>query len=273
MPKSSRGGKRGVTATQTPTTAPASVVGSTSTAPTATQTPIQNQAPTPQNTPVVPNAVNKLSQMTDAQLAQLYRQSQSVDMPNHLNDASDATQKFVYAAGINEKPIVLNQAAFDQYLKDNKIRKSDVLARSTGGASYSVNGTSIQLSPTQVTDLIKYGDLTYVGGKHGGQVYGAGTYFARNGGRPTGYAGTGGQTMLAVLNPQTAKPIDKYTLGKRAQTFAQSHPQFARSVGQYRNSNASIYALAMGYNVITDGANDYHNVIDRSAIVVRAENY
>ena len=232
---------------------------------------IANQAPSPQNTPVVPNGINVLSGMSDQQLAALYNASRSVDMPNHLKDVSDATQKFVYAAGLNEKPLVLDDAAFAKYMKDNGIRQSDVLARSTGGANYTVNGTTIRLSAQQVTDLTKYGELNYVGGKHGGQVYGAGTYFDRNGGKPTGYA-SGGQTMIGVLS-KNAKTISKSQLQSQTAQWARSHPQFAKAVGSFSNSNASIYALAQGYNVITDGYGGYHNVIDRSALVLKAKNY
>lgn len=229
---------------------------------------VANQAPSPANTPVVPNAATALSQMSDDQLTQLYQQSRTVDMPNHLSDVADQTQRFVYIAGVNGKPQVLDQASFDKYMKDNGIRQSQVLARTTGGASYNVNGTNIRLSDNQVCDLVKYGDLNYIGGKHGGQLYGAGTYFDMNGGRPTGYNGR--QTMIAVLSP-TAKAIDKSSLARQTAQWSKSHPKFARQVGAFSNSNASIYALAQGYNIITGGS--YHNVIDRTAIVMRANNY
>ena len=229
---------------------------------------VANQAPSPANTPVTPNAATALSQMSDDQLTNLYKQSRNVDMPNHLNDVADKTQRFVYTAGVNGKPQVLDQASFDQYLKDNNIRKSQIMARTTGGARYTVNGTTINLSDNQVCDLIKYGDLNYVGGKHGGQLYGAGTYFDMNGGRPTGYNGR--QTMIAVLSP-SARTIDKYQLQTQTKQWAKSHPKFASAVGSFSNSNASIYALAQGYNVITGGS--YHNVIDRTAIVMRSNNY
>ena len=231
---------------------------------------IANQAPDPSNTPVVPNAVTVLTQMTDQQLTQLYNQSRNVDMPNHLKDVSDETQKFVFSAGLNEKPLVLDDAGFAKYLKDNNIPQSDVLARSTSGANYTVNGTTITLSPKQVTDLTKYGDLNYIGGKHGGMVYGAGTYFDKNGGKPTGYSN--GATMIGVLS-KNAKPISKSQLKTRTDQWSKTHPQFAKAVGPFSMRNASIYALAQGYNVITDGMGSYHNVIDRSAIVLKANNY
>lgn len=241
-----------------------------------TSTPISNQPATPQNTPVVPNAVTVLTQMSDQQLAQLYNQSQRVDMPNHLADVSDQTQKFVYMAGLNEKPLVLSDADFAKYMRDNNIRQSQVLARSVGGADYTVNGTNIQMSAKQVADLTKYGELNYIGGKHGGMAYGAGTYFDMNGGRPSGYGyggvGKGGlETMVGVLS-KNAHPITKSALQSQIPAWSRSHPQFARAVGSVSNRNISVYALAMGYNVITNGGG-YHNVIDRSAVVLRQSNY
>lgn len=235
---------------------------------------VANQAPTPQNTPVVPNAVTNLTQMTDPQLAQLVMQSKQVDMPNHLNDvANNAVQQFVYMAGVNELPTVLDQATFDQYLVDNNIPRSEILSRSTGGANYTVNGTTIRLSPDQTTDLLRYGQLNYVGGKQGGAMLSFGAYFAMNGGANTGYSN--GATMIGVLNPQTARPITYNQLARRTNSWANSHPQTARAVGAFSSRNASIYALMQGYNVITDsgkGYNQYNNVIDRSALVLRQNN-
>lgn len=231
---------------------------------------VANQAPSPANTPVTPNGINVLSQMTDDQLATLMKQSRTVDMPNHLSDVSDKTQKFVYSAGLNEKPVVMDQQAFDQFRRQNGIKSSEVMARTMGGADYIVNGTRIQLSADQVSMLIKDGDLNYIGGKHGGKVHGAGTYFDMNGGHSTGYGYGRTVTSLAVLNPQKAHVVDGYTLHSKALTFAQSHPKFASAVGSYSTDTMSIYALAMGYNVIRAGS--YHNVIDRSALVMLDKN-
>ena len=237
-----------------------------------TQNPITQQPPTPDNTPVVNGALTALSQMSDDQLATLMANSKTVDMPNHLNDAVDATQKFAYTAGVNEMPTVLDDSAFDQFLKDNNIPRSNILSRSVSGTSYNSGGIKFNLTATDITDMMKYSALNYVGGKHGGQVYGAGTYFDMNGGRNTGYAS--GATAIAVLNPQTARCIDKTSLQSMAANFAVSHPKFASQVGRVNNSTLSIYALAMGYNVITDSKTNpsYHNVIDRKAIVYRKSN-
>ena len=148
---------------------------------------IQNQVPDANNTPAIPDVTGTLANMTDDQLAALMNQSKTIDMPNHLNDAVDATQKFVYASGANGMPTVLDDTQFSQFMKANNISQSDVMARSVGGADYTINNVHVHLSPDQITQMMKYSQLNYVGGKHGGNVYGSGTYFDKNGGRNTGY--------------------------------------------------------------------------------------
>lgn len=235
--------------------------------------PVAQQPPNDTNTPVQPNALTALSSMSDAQLAQLFTSSQQVSMPNHLSDVDDITQKFVYAAGLNEKPQVLDAAEFSKFMSDNNIPQSQIISRSiNGGTLQSSAGRITQLSAQQVADMAMYSKLNYVGGKHGGQAYGAGTYFDMNGGGNTGY---GGKTLTAVLNPKTARVISLSDLRSKAAAFDRANPAFRRATGGFsmgfHNNNMSVYALAMGYNVIRSGSagSGYHNVIDRSALVYK----
>lgn len=231
--------------------------------------PISQQPPTAQNTPVVAGALTAISQMDDAQLAALARRARGIDMPNMLADAPDRTQEFVYAAGMNEKPAVLSDSEFQQFMRDNGIDQSEVLSRSIDPNDYhNAYGTHVKMTPKDIIDMLKYSRFNYIGGKYGGKLHGAGTYFDQNGGANTGYGR--GATAVAVLNPKTARAIDDYALRQRVGAFRASHPQFARAVGGLTNETKSIYALAMGYNVITDGS--YHNVIDRAALVYRDSN-
>lgn len=208
----------------------------------------------------------QIASMTDDQLAQAVIDSRSVDMPNFLNDIPDQTQKFVYQVGLNGAPQVMDQQQFDQFLQQNNIPRSQIMARSVNG-----NGP---YTAQHIADMFKYSELTYIGGKQGGQASGAGTYFDMNGGGNTGYGyGRNSTTIQAVYNPATARVIDYHKLQSQARSFAASHPKFAAAVGSFRaggNGNASIYALAMGYNAISGGpvSSTYQNVIDRSAVVV-----
>ena len=205
----------------------------------------------------------QIASMTDDQLAQAVIDSRSVDMPNFLNDVQDQTQKFVYQVGLNGAPQVMDQQQFDQFLQQNNIPRSQIMSRSVNK-----NGP---YSAQQIINTFKYSELTYIGGKQGGQASGAGTYFDMNGGGATGYGS--GATMTAVYNPATARVIDFNALRRQAASFASSHPKFAHAVGGFtsgHNGNASIYALAMGYNAISGGpvSHSYQNIIDRSAVVV-----
>lgn len=232
-----------------------------------------SQTPSQQNTPVVPGALTALTQMTDDELADLVNTSKGVSMPNHLADVDDPTQKFVYAAGLNGLPQVLDSAQFSQFMSDNNIPQSDIISRSVNPIKFTAMGVNFNYTAQNIADMMMYSKFNYIGGKVGGQAYGAGTYFAKTGGAATGY---GGFTTNAVLNPATAKVISSTALRTKAAAFAKTHPKFAKAVGgyttQFKGNNMSIWALAMGYNVINDGTsgyNAYYNVIDRTALVYR----
>ncbi len=264
-------------ASSTPMQTPATQQGPQSQPPVNTMNPANaNQTPNDQNTPLQPGGVTSLTQMTDDDLADLVNASKSVIMPNHLADADDPTQKFVYQAGMNSLPQVLDAASFQQFMQDNNIQQRQILARSVDSIQFSAMGVNFSYTAQNVVDMMMYSKFNYIGGKHGGQAYGAGTYFAQTGGANTGY---GGLTVNAVLDPSKARVISDTQLAQKAKAFAQTHPKFAKAVGGYvssgskfRGNNMSIWALAMGYNVIYDGTNDsstYYNVIDRSALVYR----
>ncbi len=161
-------------------------------------------------------------------------------------------------------------------MSDNGIPQREMLSRSLDDVTYqNPDGTTIKLTPSQISRMLKTSRFNYIGGKVGGQMYGAGAYFDMNGGGSTGYGKS--KVINAVLNPATARVIDDQTLAKKAAAFARTHPKFARAVGPYDSSfsggqnNMSIYAMAMGYNVIREHNGDYHNVIDRRALVVRRD--
>lgn len=232
---------------------------------------VQNQVPNTQNTPVTQSAVTQLTQMSDDELAALVNASKKAQMPNHLADYPSQTQKFVFQAGVNEQPTVLNSTDFKQFMKDNNISQREVLSRSVNNASYTnQQGYTVRYTGDQINNMLKHSRLNYIGGKQGGRAYGEGAYFDMRGGGSTGY---GANTIEAVLNPKTAKVIQYNQAYAKARTFAQTHPKFARAVGTISDSNISVYALAMGYNVISEyspsSKQGYHCVIDRKALVIR----
>lgn len=217
-------------------------------------------------------AFDKLLKADDDQLAAIAKKAKSIDMPNLLSDVKDVTQRFVYAAELNDKPGVLDSSEFSTFMKNNNLTAADLLSRDVNDISYkNASGTIIHMTADDVTDMMMYSKYNYIGGKRGGQIYGAGTYFDHQNGGSTGY---GKKTVVAVLNPAKARVVSAGGLKREAKVFAASHPKFVKEVGAYDdswrggNNNMSIYALAMGYNVISAG-NGYMNVIDRSALIYR----
>ena len=225
------------------------------------------------------NTSDMFNKMSDDELANALKISRNVQMPNHIADVSDDTQNFAYANKLNAKPTVLSDSDFDNFLKQNGISDSQILIREVNGATFNSGGIRYNLTANDITDMFKTSDINYIGGKRGGQAYGAGTYFGmegRNG--STGYAS--GATMMAVLNPKTARVISRNKISSEWNKFIANKPKLAKEYNSRGSvGGMSVQALLMGYNVITSAYNnssnsrgDYYNVIDRSAVVVRANN-
>ena len=230
------------------------------------------------NTAVTSDAVKNFSKLSDTAMAAAINKAVGVGMPNQLNDKPDATQQLVFSQGFNEKPMVLDQKAFNKFMKDNKLTASDLLSRDVNPVSYkNASNTQVKMTAQDVIDMMMYSRVNYIGGKVGGQALGAGTYFDHTRGGSTGYGGSGSKTAVAVLNPKTAKIITWSQLRSDIPSWKRSHPKSASAIDNLvrktgGRSSESIYALAMGYNVIarnTGAKGGYVNVIDRSALVYR----
>ena len=231
------------------------------------------------------NTVSMFNGMSDDQMAKAVKNSINVDMPNHIADVSDITQNFTYANGLNAKPTVLSDSDFDNYVKQNKIGANEYLLREVDPVRFSSNGVRFTYSADDVTDMFKTSDINYIGGKYGGQAYGAGTYFAQGDfnhitGYGSGADGVGHKTMVAVFDKSKAKAIYSGDIRSEWSKFSATHSKTASAVNNLSGRTDSIKALLMGYNVITSQSNgslkgsydEYYNIIDRSALVVRAGN-
>lgn len=246
----------------------------------AQPTPVPPAAPTAPatNTSTTSNAVSNFAAMSDTAMAAEINKAVGVGMPNQLNDRPDATQQLVFSAGFNEKPMVLDQKGFDQYMKANGLTTSDLLSRDVNPVSYkNASNTQVKMTAQDVIDMMMYSRVNYIGGKVGGQALGAGTYFDHTRGGSTGYGSGNYKTAVAVLNPKTAKIITYSRLSSRIASWRSSHPKSAKAidslVSKSGGTRESLYALAMGYNVIArypNASSGYVNVIDRSALVYRA---
>lgn len=244
------------------------------------QPPQPAQPKTPQITTVDLNKLQQFAALDDRAMARAILDAQSAQLPIFLLDRPSATQNLVFAQDFNEMPLVLSNYDFNNYLLQHGIPKSQVMFRSSDGGSFFVNGQNVQftLTPGETLDMLRYNPYSYVGGKHGGMVYGAGSYFSM---ASTGSTGYGSVTTKAVLSP-SASIISKSQLTNRQTAFDSKMPLTAREIrnavnrpGVKTGETYSLYALAQGFNVITDSTSnpDYHNVILRSAMVMNKNNF
>ena len=207
------------------------------------------------------NTMNKtvtaeqIKRMSDKDLALAVIESRKVVLPDCLNDVADVTQKFAYYIGLNSKPLVLDRKRFDEFMRDNNIPKNHIMSR--------VIRDDERHTAQEYVEMLKHSEYNYIGGKYYGKPYGAGTYFEMNGGgmpktAPRNVRDMPETLISAVYNPATAKPIDIYTLGMIVGDMGRYRPEFVNAIGPANPSilgeenNASIYALSLGANVITE---------------------
>lgn len=255
----------------------------TPTAASISAAPQQNVGGSPQqpqehvNNAPMPMTLSQVAKLDDAGALNLLNTADGMNMPNHLKDAKNATQELVYTMGLNEAPIVLDKAGFDAFMKANGLTKADIIHRGfTSSSSYTTSsGAKRRLTDTQCRDMYLYDEYNYIGGKHGGNAIGDGSYFGRAGSVWGSYTGA---DITAVLNPAKAKVISYSNLQSKISAYQKSHPgaankiesmagNTARNSGSYgqTESKLAMYAIMMGYNVIQDSSRDV--IIGREALV------
>ena len=178
-------------------------------------------------------------------------------LPERLQVGGESrTQQLVYDLGLNDKPTVMSKVEFNKYMQDNNLTTDDLLTRSFDDAN-------------AMKDWMN-ADENYISGRFGGSDMGAGQYFAKTGGENSGY---GNHSVNALLNPEKVKAVNFYALLNKFNSLSPEekkpyiNPKYADLFGDGMASpDVSVYALSLGYNVITYG--DYYNIIDRSAVII-----
>lgn len=206
---------------------------------------------------------DKFMAMTDDDKADLISASIKQGVAAHL--AQNDFQRFIYNSGLNEKPAVVSDATLD-----------------------TMNGTEIFRTVNNVYD--KKNDISYTApqiakqvtqGRHtrvsdtGGSVYGRGIYFADSYSSSTTYGNTRGDAkktavIRAKLN-SNAKVINHSAAVRGASTEISKGTKLGRVLSKCDGaSQASIYAMSKGFNVISSG-HGYLNVLNRNAITVSSD--
>ena len=129
----------------------------------------------------------------------------------------------------------------------------------------------ISYTADQIARQVQAGRVTRVS-DNGGSVYGRGIYFADNKTESSYYGNTYGNVQKTAqirckLN-SNAKVIshNKALQGVSAEKASRSKLGEVLEKCDY-DSQASIYALAKGYNVITSGGG-YYNILNRNAVTM-----
>lgn len=203
---------------------------------------------------------NQFMAMSDDQKATVIEKAVAQGVPAHL--AQNAFQSFIYNSGLNEKPDIVDDAALNKMNGTELWRTVNAVYDQRNDISYNAN---------QIARQIQAGGVTRVSDT-GGSVYGRGIYFADSRFESTRYGKTSGDVKrTAVVRCKlnnNAKVINHSTAVSGAQAEMRSGSKLGRALARCdRESQASIYAMAKGYNVITSG-HGYYNILNRNAITM-----
>ena len=203
--------------------------------------------------------------MTDDEKADFISANVKQGVPDHLADNS--LQRFIYHSGLNEKPDVVDDATLDTMTGTEIFRTVNFVDKDK-------NPKDIGYTAPQIAKQVMGGRYTRVS-DDGGSVYGRGIYFADTYSGSVGYGDHTGKVkstavMRAKLN-SNAKVINSYTADSLASKEISSGSKLGRVLRNCDNdSRASIYAMAKGYNVMSNG-HGYIVVLNRNAITMSSD--
>lgn len=184
-------------------------------------------------------------------------------VPDHL--AQNDFQRFVYNSGLNEKPNVVSDATLDTMTGTEMFRTVNNVYDRNNDISYNAD---------QIAKQVMSGRVTRVS-DNGGSVYGRGVYFATSYNGSTSYGNSSGNVkktavMRAKLN-NNAKVIDYYKASAGVSKEISSGSKLGKILRKCdSDSRVSIYSMAKGYNVISNGMS-YLNVLNRNAITMSSD--
>ena len=218
-------------------------------------------ADTTQNATPMGTGYTSFMQMSDDDKADMISKMTSQDVPAHL--ANNDFQKFIYNTQMNDKPQIVDDATLDSMNGTELFRTVNSVYDSRNDLGYSA---------TEIAKQVQTGSVTRVS-DNGGSVYGRGIYFADNYIDSTSlYGRTKGDVkktavMRAKLN-SNAKVINYNSADNGARAEIAKGTKLGKALSKVdQASQASLYALAKGYNVISNGRT-YLNVLNRNAITM-----
>ena len=198
--------------------------------------------------------------MSDDQKADVIDSMIKQDVPAHLAD--NDFQKMIYNIGLNDKPQLVDDATLNSMNGTELWRTVNNVYDRKNDISYTAD---------QIARQVQAGRVTRVS-DNGGSVYGRGIYFADNKSDSTLYGNTRGNVQKTAqirckLN-SNAKVINHSKATQGVYSEIKSGSKLGKVLRKCdSDSQASIYALAKGYNVITSG-HGYYNILNRNAVTM-----
>ena len=248
MAKGSRGGQRANT----------SFAGSGNIQPTLNAQ--QPQVDNTQQASAFSTDYNSFMAMSDDDKADVISNAISQGVPAHLSQSD--FQKFVYNSGLNDKPDVVDDKTLDGMNGTELFRTVNNVYDRQNDVSYTAEQIAKQVMAARVTRT----------SDSGGSAYGRGIYFADSQRESSYYGNTRGNVQKTAqirckLN-SNAKTIRYYSAIGGVVDEIRSGSKLGKVLRKCdSDSQASIYALAKGYNVITTG-HGYYNVLNRNAVTM-----
>ena len=203
---------------------------------------------------------NSFMAMSDDDKADVISNAINQDVPAHLSDSD--FQKFIYNSGLNDKPDVVDDATLNSMNGTELFRTVNNVYDRRNDVSYTADQIAKQVMAGRVTRT----------SENGGSVYGRGIYFADSKSDSTMYGNTRGNVQKTAqirckLN-NNAKTIGYYSAINGVSKEIKSGSKLGKVLRKCDyDSQASIYAMAKGYNVITSG-HGYYNVLNRNAVTM-----
>ena len=199
-------------------------------------------------------------QMTDDQKADVIDSMIKQGVPDHLAD--NDFQKMIYNIGLNDKPQLVDDDTLNSMNGTELWRTVNNVYDRKNDISYTAD---------QIARQVQAGRVTRVS-DNGGSVYGRGIYFADNQRDSAVYGNVRGNVQkTAQIRCKLNSNANVINYSKAVQG-ANSEITKGTKLGKVlrkcdRDSQASIYAMAKGYNVITSG-HGYYNILNRNAVTM-----
>lgn len=192
----------------------------------------------------------KMSEGQKLQTLRSILSDNSITVPNYLDDS--ATTKVIYALGMDNKPVVVSDSAFDNIPGVEMFRT----VRDTN---------SPPPYATDILDQVRYGDYTQMSGI-GGSVFGRALYFATDFGDSQVYGhGRPSATMARAKIDPKAKIITDTTLDNR---MSKNSAWMNLPNSSYDDGKA-LYALSHGIDGWREPrGGTYRMIVNRGAIIM-----